>query len=480
MQANRGETSGGIASMSTEPAWQRSLRNTLQPTARWLGILYLVFSLGGNMLLRLEPASPRPWFEPVLLIMTLAVLLVGVPLVARVWLLWVPLGLLTVWIGAAVVSTLALTGSVAVGFLKWTLILAALFVSAAVTRPLWSGWAVLILGSLHIAAHVVVYWKNYFSLGASFSSAGSWWSSSYGWSLLPLPARSDWAGPSTLIGLPYPQGVIERVEALVFEVPDLVGYQFFGLTGNPNYTADYLAPFLVFAAAFLVRPVGTHLAAPVRLAAGTAVLLPGLWIIHVLDARSAVTAVLIGLLLLVVPVAWSRRGAFPYAAAVAAPLLLLAPPITSWLTAASLSGRGCVWRSWVVAVRESPLWGVGAPGQLSDTCASSAIIVNAHNELLQSWSIGGLLGLAGFVGFFVIVTFQAVRHSDLDGRVLLSVMAASVALLGMEVLSTDWALGWVVPLIARSLALYATTEPVPSTVREDYSRQPGGRSRESL
>lgn len=110
------------------------------------------------------------------------------------------------------------------------------------------------------------------------------------------------------------------------------------------------------------------------------------------------------------------------------------------------------------------MWGVGAPGHLTDVCPAPVFIVNAHNELLQAWSVGGLVGLFAFIGFFALVTWLAVRHSDLDGRVLLAVIASCVALLGMEVLSTDWALAWLVPIVARSLALFTGAEPM-STYR---------------
>ncbi len=471
MQANAGVGPGEIATGGVEPPRPGAMRGVLQPAGRWLGVFYLVFSLGGNMLVRLDPSNPRPWFEPTLILMAAAVLLVGVPLVARTWKLWVPLGLLVVWIGAGVVSAWALTGSVPVASVRWTVILAALFVAAAVTRPAWSGGAVLALGTLHVAVHVVVYWKNYYSLGASFPSSGLWWSTSYGWSSLPLPARTDWVmGGAPVLGLPYPQGAIERLGALIVEVPQVARYQFFGLTGNPNYTGDYLAPFLVFAVALLLRPVSVRLPVLPRALTSAVILMMGLLVLHVLDARSALLAVVVGLVVLVVPVSWARRGVVPYAAAVGVPFLLLAPPLVSWTTGAWFTGRSCVWRSWRAAVQDSPAWGVGAPGQLMDVCPNPVFIVNAHNELLQAWSVGGAIGLLSFTFFIAVATWMAARHSDLDGRVLLAVVTTCVALLGMEVISTDWAIAWLVPIVARSIALFTVGEPVVRTVGEDRPR----------
>ena len=331
----------------------------------------------------------------------------GVPLVVRTRALWIALCLLVVWIGATALSTLGPDWRRPDASLKWTLILSALFVAAAVTRPLWSGWAILALGAVHIAANLAVYWKNYYSLGASFPSAGLWWSTAYGWTSLPLPARSDWAGSADLLGFPYPEGPLNRVVALIVEVPQTLGYQYYGLSGNPNYTGDYFAPFLVFAVAFLLtaqrspprrtcasgaggRATGTRPPAPPR--SGR-------------PQRPARRSGGIGL-----PGGPGRlgaTGASPYVAAIVTPLLLLAPPLLSWTTGASFTGRDCVWRSWSTAVRDSPLWGVGAPGHLTDVCPAPVFIVNAHNELLQAWSVGGLVGLFAFIGF--------VCTGDVDG-----------------------------------------------------------------
>lgn len=467
MQANAGVGPDQIATGAVGPPQSGALRLGLQAAGRWLGIVYLVFSLGGNMLMRLDPANPRPWFEPVLLIMACAVLLVGLPLVTRKWQIWVPLGLLVLWIGAGAVSTWALTGSVPVATVRWTVILAALFVAAAVTRPAWSGWALVVLGTLHLAANLAVYWRNYFSLGASFPDSGLWWSASYGWSSLPLPSRTDWVvDGAPALGLPYPQGVIERVSALIVEVPEVAGYQFLGLTGNPNYTGDYIAPFLVFAVAFLLRPVSVRLPAAPRAVAAAAVLLMGLLVLHVLDARSALLAVLVGLVVPFVPVGWAGRGAVPFIAAVGTPMLLVLPPLVSWTTGAWFTGRFCVWRSWSAAIRDSPGWGIGVPGHLADVCPNPAFIVNAHNELLQAWSVGGVIGLLSFACFVALATWMAARHSHRDGRVLLAVTVACVALLGMEVLSTDWAIAWLVPIVARSIAMFTADDPVGHTVGE--------------
>ncbi len=65
--------------------------------------------------------------------------------------------------------------------------------------------------------------------------------------------------------------------------------------------------------------------------------------------------------------------------------------------------------------------------------------------------------------------------SDLDRRVLLAVTAACVALLGMEVLSTDWAIAWLVPIVARSIAMFTADDPVVRTVEEVRARDNGGR-----
>ena len=101
-----------------------------------------------------------------------------------------------------------------------------------------------------------------------------------------------------------------------------------------------------------------------------AVLIPGLFLLHVLGARSALAAVLIGLLVLIIPLAWSRNSPTATTAALVIPLGVPVPFILTRTQGISWSGRDCVWDE-VVDPRDQGLPDLGywPAGRLSDDSA---------------------------------------------------------------------------------------------------------------
>jgi O-antigen ligase len=116
----------------------------------------------------------------------------------------------------------------------------------------------------------------------------------------------------------------------------------------------------------------------------------------------------------------------------------LIPFILTRLQGFSWNGRDCVWNDVrIPAIRNSPVWGIGPPGRLSDACApGSPAWYHAHNEFFQAWSIGGILGVTAAVTTVAALAWFAVRFSDRDDRALLALLVCCTALMGFEVISS--------------------------------------------
>lgn len=381
-------------------------------------------------------------------------------------------GLIAVWMGAGAVSSWRLTGQVDMRSLMLGAVCAGLFFGVAAARPAWTGWSIFVLGAGYVFLHVLVYYKSYYSLGQAFPGSTGWWSRSL-YNAESLTSLKQWQGGYYFVALPYPEGRIDRILALVTEVPNLEIFRsginpfaFRGLTGNGNLTGNFLAPYLAFVAPFVATRWRRHSGVRMffiviaRIILAAAVLIPGLFLLDVLDARSALAGVLISLLVLIIPLAWSRNSPTATIAAILIPLGVLVPFILTRTQGISWSGRDCVWdRLWIPAIRESPIWGIGPPGRFSDACApGSPAWIHSHNEIFQAWSLGGLLGLAAAVTTIVWLTWLAVRYSDRDGRVLLAVITCCMVLMGFEVLSSfrsNWVfmgIAWFIAIAGYSLS----------------------------
>ena len=369
-------------------------------------------------------------------------------------------------------SSWRLTGEVDTRSLMLGAVCAGLFFGVAAARPAWTGWSIFILGAGYVFLHVVVYYKSYYSLGQAFPGSTRWLSRSM-WNAESMASVKDWQGGYYFVALPYPEGRIDRVLALVRDVPYLETFRsgfkpfaFRGLTGNGNLTGNFLAPYLAFVIPFsATRWRGNHglrrvLSVTARIVMAAAVLIPGLFLLQVLGARSALAAVLVSFLVVVSPLAWSRNSPTATIAAIVIPLGVLVPFVLTRSQGFSFNGRDCVWdRLWIPAIRDSPIWGIGPPGRLSDACApGSTAWYHAHNEIFQAWSLGGLLGLAAAVTTIAGLSWLAVRYSDRDGRVLLAVITCCTVLMGFEVLSSfrsNWVfmgIAWFIAIAGYSLS----------------------------
>ena len=295
-------------------------------------------------------------------------------------------------------------------------------------------------------------WSNYYSLGAEFTVAARW---TGGRVVATAPAD-----------LPFPEDPVSPLFALVSTASagPSSGYYFLGLTGNPNLTGNYLAPILAFMAAFTLRAaIGNRSQAPERgtaIAAFVAFVAPGVFLLHAFVARTALVAVVVSIVVVLWPTPRRRptakmRGVL----AITVPVVVIAaPPTLSAAMNLRLSGRDCVWESWWHAVGLEPVWGNG-PGTLPSTCGLREWWRHAHNELLQSWSLGGLVGLLSFVLLIAFLTWFALGFSDRDGRALVAVLSCCLVLFGMEVVTpffenaVSLGLATLIAVAGRSLSL---------------------------
>jgi hypothetical protein len=223
-----------------------------------------------------------------------------------------------------------------------------------------------------------------------------------------------------------------------------------GLSTNGNLTGNFLLPLLAFVTPFLLsRSKAFERRFPGRGEAITgavliATLLPGAVVLSLAGARSAAGALLVGLATLLVPHAWCAQKRFQRLASVVAPLLVLGPVVLVTVAGGllSLSGRDCVWANWLEAMRGpfgSLLLGIGPEATFSGTSCrggGNAVWVHVHNELLQSVSTGGVIGLLGLLLTLGLLARWSVQHRAIDSGALLVVLTASLVLMGVEVLSS--------------------------------------------
>ncbi|MEZ5119711.1 MAG: hypothetical protein R2686_07395, partial [Candidatus Nanopelagicales bacterium] len=222
--------------------------------------------------------------------------------------------LIAVWLGAGSLSSWRLTGQVDTRPLLLATACVGLFMGVAATRPRWVGWSILAIGGLYVLLNLVVYWKAYYSLGTSFPGTATWFSIENGYQASSLTSKADWYGYRFFLELPYPDSMFDRAVALVRDVPPLRQwpplFAFLGLTTNPNGTGNFVAPFLAFVIPFVAhraRRRGGYLMALARSALAAAIVVPGLFLLYALDARTAAFAVVISAVVLILPLGWSRN-----------------------------------------------------------------------------------------------------------------------------------------------------------------------------
>lgn len=396
-----------------------------------------------------------------------AVVVISVALLTRRLPRQVPLlgVLMAVWLGGGALSSWRLTGVVDSRSLLLALACVGLLFGVAATRPAWAGWSILVLGGLYMLLNLVVYWKSYYSLGTSFPGTTTWYSVANGYRAQSLTSQADWYGYRLFMELPYPDSLPGRAIALLRDVPRLrlveYSFEFRGLTGTPNQTGNFVAPFLAFVIPFVshrARGRTGYGIVVARFALAAAIVGMGLILLYAVDARTAAFAVAISTLVLVVPLGWSRNRRVAAFAAVLLPLSMMIPFALSRTAGLDLTERRCLWQSWIVDIRASPVWGIGPPGFIESDCRDFTWY-HAHNEFLQAWSMGGLIALVAAVASMGWLSWMAVRYSDRDDRALLAVLVCCIALMSMEVLSSGsgyWVYMGIAVLIAvaaRSLNL---------------------------
>ena len=149
--------------------------------------------------------------------------------------------LVTLWLGSAAVSALALGGRLDGRAVLLAVACCGLAIGASVAPPWLSGSSIFVIGASYVWLHFIVLWSNYYSLGSKFTVAGRW----EGERVLPVAPA----------GLPFPDEPASQLLSLVSTAAagPSSGYYFYGLAGNPNLTGNYLAPFLAFMAAWALR-----------------------------------------------------------------------------------------------------------------------------------------------------------------------------------------------------------------------------------
>ncbi|MEZ5186977.1 MAG: hypothetical protein R2720_14640 [Candidatus Nanopelagicales bacterium] len=445
----------------------------LDRVAAVLGLAYLWAVLGGSFAMQWWRIVPTPGRLQALSLF--AVVVIVVALLTKRLPRQVPLlaALMAVWLAAGALSSWRLTGVVDSRSLLLALASVGVLFGAAATRPAWVGWSIIVIGSLYLLLNLVVYWKGYYSLGTSFPGTTSWNSVANGYRADSLASKDDWYGYRLFLELPYPDSVTDRAIALLRDVPRLrlveTVFEFRGLSGTPNQTGNFVAPFLAFVIPFLshrARGRTGRRIAVARVALIAAIVGVGLSLLYFVDARTAAFAVAISAVVLVVPLGWSRNPRVAGIAAVLLPLAMMIPFVLTQTVGLDLTERRCLWQSWLGEIRASPVWGIGPPGHIESICRDFTWF-HSHNEFLQAWSMGGLMGLFAAVVLFGWLSWIAVRYSDRDDRALLTVLVCCIALMSMEVLSSGsgyWVymgIAYLIAVVARSLNLM-TPRQAPS------------------
>lgn len=86
------------------------------------------------------------------------------------------------------------------------------------------------------------------------------------------------------------------------------------------------------------------------------------------------------------------------------------------LTNRSISGRGAIWTVAIDTFKENPLFGYGLTAW--DSAFRSKLNMpfafHAHNQLMQSLSVGGLLGVAGLLFYLGVLSYFSLRYARLS------------------------------------------------------------------
>ncbi len=459
--------------------------------AEWLGLANLWLVLGSSVVMQWAWAdrpggwvlgAPESWLRAAALSGALVVLLAALGGRVR-WPAWVLAGLLGIWLGSGALSAWVLSGEPDTRSLLMAVAGGGLVLGAAAARTTWSGWSIYLIGFAYVYLHLAVLWKNYYSLGGEFPLVNRWLFEYPGGYTLSVPSVPEWAN--------YPSGLIDRARALLSLKQDatlllpsgvaLPTYRYQGLTTNPNLTGMFMAPLVAFAIPFAAgrwHPTGWRGRAvvyPARVALAAAVVVPAVYLLDLLDARAALLGVIAGAAVMLVPIGWARNRWAASVAALALPVLIMAPVVhTLRWGGPSYSGRDCVWDTVIPLIRATPSWGLGPPGGFEASCGPVSVrFAHAHNELLQAWSLGGLVGICAAVLALGFLVWFAVRFSDRDIRALVAVLTCSAVVMAVEVLTPS--VGYTVHLgiaalavvAGRSLALMGDREGGPPADPED-------------
>lgn len=444
----------------------RPLDSLLENAADVAGPAFFVLVVGAGLAMQIARVNnPALHWLILLAVLAAAVILFAYSsgrLSARTMLLGL---LLAAWPASASCSTYVLRGEVEVRWLAIGLVTLGLFLGIAATNPSVAGWCILGLGALYIYANLFALYRGYFSLGNSFW-ATSWYDAKFN-RTNALGSLADYWGAANGEPLPYPEQPWSRAVALLFQVPRLTWFSFGGLAINSNHTGNYIAPIIPFVVPFAAgRWLATGARHPIRVRVARAslaisVVAPGFFLLYVLEARTALLAALLGIAAVVIPLSWTRRPLASVVTLASTLVLVMTPFFLTSLLEFSWNGRDCVWNAWLPIVHHSPLWGAGAPGTFVGYCpelGTDQTYPHAHNEILQAWNMGGLLGLAACVGALAVIAWDAPKLRVSDNGALLSVLVCVSLLMGMEVLATsqdsNWpyiSIVWVIAIAARSI-----------------------------
>jgi hypothetical protein len=384
--------------------------------------------------------------------------------------------LVALWLGAGAIPVVRATETANSGALLAVLAFPLLALAVAGLRTALSGWVLAGFGSAYVLLHWLVLWRNYSSTGVEFPGAARWTQIEPKFAFVRTPAirpekavvPDEW--PDRLRVLLDPDALAPTPEA-----PG--GFLWAGLAGNPNATGTIIALFLAFLVPFLA-----HRWKPwwhshrVLVLTGRIVLLalivpPGLAMLWALEARTALGAVLLTFVALLLPLRWARSRIWSAAFAGGVLVAITVPVLITLGLGRDFAARACTWESWLTAMESRWLWGVGSLGVFPNTASCDISATNwghAHNELLQAWSKGGLIGLVSALTLLGGLSYWAFRHRGRDDRALLALMTFSAVLMGLEVLNTAQvgvvSIGmtvWV-SVAARSVQMMSAARPDPS------------------
>lgn len=452
--------------MSLQPLPGRSPMAWLAWLAPWVGLANLVFVLGSSVLGQWSEFQgwaviPDLWVRVPGTAVSGAIAGVLALLSGRLrWPSVALAGLLGLWIAAVSLGAWVLTGHTAARPLWLALTAAGLALGTAVAKPVVSGWAIFLTGCGYVYLNAFILWRNYQTLGAEFPMGAKWWGGG-DWTR-SLLERPEWATDPTA-----PQTVWKLATG------GIDGFMFGGLARGSSTTASCAVFLIVFMAPFVLgRWRGVRSPHPARLALGRALLLlvsavPGAFLLAALDAYTALAGVIFGWSVLLLPSKWLRHRRVASAAAVLVPTATLVPVLMARWGLLSANNRDCVWDSWRIAVRDSPVWGSGGTTSFPGVTCDFPLWVHSHNELLHAWLVSGILGLLVATCALGGLGWCAVRFSHLDQRTLLSTVVCATAVLSFNVLVMDrW--DWIGLGMAALIAISARSVRVMSA---DQARQ---------